>query len=297
MPMTPNILIAGATGATGSATIAALASSGHEYTALLRRRSDVTRLAAVPTTIAEGDLDDETTMAAALRGIDAAYLVTPSSERAEQQQIRFVELAAEAGVSRIVLLSQLGAAIDSPVRFLRYHAVVEARLAELGIPTTIIRPNLFFQGLLAMREMITHTGTLVAPIGDARVSAVDVRDIGEVAATALLDSSDASYCHTLTGPDAITHREMAESLAESTGSTIGFQDVDPSAFADALQGVLPTWQIDGLLEDYAHYRRGEAAYVTDTVAAVTGHPARGFTEFAADHAHLFRRGGSDTVPA
>ena len=53
-----------------------------------------------------------------------------------------------------------------------------------------------------------------------------------------------------------------------------FVDAPPEAFAESLREVLPAWQIDGLLEDYAHYARGEAATVHSTVAEVTGHQPR-----------------------
>jgi hypothetical protein len=63
--------------------------------------------------------------------------------------------------------------------------------------------------------------------------------------------------------------------------------VPPEAFAESLHGVLPPWQVAGLLEDYAHYRRGEAAMVSTAVAEVTGHPAMDFAQFARDYAPAF----------
>ena len=42
---------------------------------------------------------------------------------------------------------------------------------------------------------------------------------------------------------------------------------------------LPAWQADGLIEDYEHYRRGEAAGVTKDVEKVTGYPPRSFRTF------------------
>ncbi|ABY23289.1 nucleoside-diphosphate-sugar epimerase [Renibacterium salmoninarum ATCC 33209] len=81
-------------------------------------------------------------------------MVTPSSENAEQQQLRFIDAAIAAGVQHIVLLSQLGADVDSPVRFLRYHAVVEQRLEQLGIGYTFLRPNLFFKACLHSKKVL-----------------------------------------------------------------------------------------------------------------------------------------------
>ena len=44
--------------------------------------------------------------------------------------------------------------------------------------------------------------------------------------------------------------------------SIAFHDADPQEFARQLAGFMPPWQVEGLVEDYAHYRRGEAAAVT-----------------------------------
>jgi len=237
--------------------------------------------------VAVADFDDAASLAAALDGAGQAYLVTPSSEQAEAQQKRFADLAAAAGVRHLVVLSQLAAAEDSPVRFLRYHAVVERHVRDLGIGYTFLRPNLFFQGLLALAKPIAAEGRFFAPIGDAPVSAVDVRDIGDVAAAALTQAGHEGATYTLTGPAAVTHAEMAAALSAALGREVTFTDVPPEAFAESLHGVLPPWQVEGLLEDYAHYRRGEAAAVSPAVAEVTGHQARDVAQFARDYAAAF----------
>jgi uncharacterized protein YbjT (DUF2867 family) len=173
--------------------------------------------------------------------------------------VRFAELAAAAGVGRLVKLSQFAADETSPVRFLRYHAAVERRIRELGIAFTFLRPNLYFQGLLAFQPMIASEGHFIAPIGDARVSAVDVRDIAAVAATALIEEGHEGKTYTITGPAAVTHTEMAGALSKAIGRSVTFMDVPSEAFASALKAAgLPPWQVDGLVEDYAHYARGEA---------------------------------------
>jgi hypothetical protein len=58
-------------------------------------------------------------------------------------------------------------------------------------------------------------------------------------------------------------------------------------FAGHLRNVLPDWQVDGLLEDYAHYSRGEAAEVLPTVERVTGREPRSLADFARDHKDAF----------
>jgi len=57
---------------------------------------------------------------------------------------------------------------------------------------------------------------------------------------------------------------------------------------EALLGFgIPEWQADGLIEDYAHYRRGEASTISTSVRDVTGHPPHSFADFARDYKQVF----------
>ena len=131
-------------------------------------------------------------------------------------------------------------------------------------------------------------GMIAAPIGDARVSVVDVRDNAMVAACALTEQGHAGKTYTLTGPEALTHAEMAAKLSASTGRPIVFVDASEDDMRHAMAGVKrPDWQIEGLIEDYAHYRRGEAAEIAPGVRDATGQAPRAFDGFARDHADAF----------
>ena len=280
------VLVTGATGNTGRALVDALTRRGAPVRAMVRSGADRGKLpAGVPAVVA--DFDDPESIAAALTGAERAYLVTPSSEQAEDQQRRFADQAAKAGLGHLVVLSQLGAEEGSPVRFLRYHAAVEQHVRDVGIPYTFLRPNLFFQGLLAVAGPIAAEGRLYAPIGDAKVSAVDVRDIAAVAAVTLTEPGHEGATYTLTGPASITHAQIAAALTAALGREVTFADVPPEAFAGSLRGILPPWQVAGLLEDYAHYRRAEAASVSPAVAEITGWPPRDIGQFARDYAPAF----------
>jgi uncharacterized protein YbjT (DUF2867 family) len=292
LPSASNIvLVTGATGTTGSALLHLLEAKGVAVRAMLRRKGDVSRLGPTTATPVAADFDDADSLRAALSGVRSAYLVTPSSPEAEAQQVRFAEAAAEAGVGHLVKLSQFAADESSPVRFLRYHAAVERRIRDLGIGYTFLRPNLFFQGFLAFRTTIAKEGRLFAPIGDARVSAVDVRDIASVAAAALTEPGHLGQTYTITGPEAISHHDVARAISGAIGRDVRFVDVPPEAFAAALRGVgVPPWQADGLVEDYAHYARGEAAEVSLTVRDLTGEGPWDIAGFARDHAREFGSG-------
>ncbi|CCH54828.1 NAD(P)H azoreductase [Fibrisoma limi BUZ 3] len=285
----PAILITGATGSVGSEVIKQLSDRGIAFRAMVRSANDVDRLSTLPgAEVVLGDFNDPATLAKALAGIERAFVLTNSSEQAETQQLRFVAEAQRAGVQHLVKLSQYAADRNSPVRFLRYHAVVEDAIRESGMNFTFLRPNLFMQGLLGFREPIRQQGKFFAAVGTARISVVDVRDIASVAAATLTEPDHDGKTYTITGPDALTHAEMADQLADALGKPVAFVDVPPAAMRQALAAAgFPDWQTDGLLEDYAHYSRNEASAVLPDVQEVTGKAARTFADFARDYASFF----------
>src|SRR5699024_9755467 len=101
----------------------------------------------------------------------------------------------------------------SPVRFLRDHAAIEHYIRASGLAYTFLRPNLFMQGLLGVRDSIGRRGRLFAAMADARISAVDVRDVAAVAVAVLPGSGHAGRVYDLTGPQALTHHAMATQLS------------------------------------------------------------------------------------
>ena len=282
------ILITGATGNNGTEIIRRLAGSGARVRAMVRKYPDGTdALPGVEYVMA--DFDDHVSIRRALDSVHRAFLTTNSTERVEAQQLNFVEQARAAGVRHIVYLSQLHAARSSPVRFLRYHAVVEDAIGSSGMAFTHLRPNLYMQGLLGFRSSIATEGRFFASAGDASVSIVDVRDIAAVAAAALTQEGHESRAYDITGPEALTHAEMASVFTTVLGKPpVSHVDLPEAAMRDGLLGFgFPEWQADGLIEDYAHYRRGEASAVSTAVRDVTGQPLSSFRQFVQGYRHAF----------
>lgn len=284
------IFLTGATGSVGTQLIQKLAAANVPVKALVRSESQAADLRDMPhVEIVVGDLADPASFEPALEGIEKAFLLTNSSEQAERLQINFVEAAHRAGVRHIVKLSQFAANEYSPVRFLRYHARVENRIRALGLNYTFLRPNLYMQGLLAFKEYIRDKGQFFASVGEARVSAIDVRDIAAVAAACLTENGHENKVYDLTGPEALSHHQMADIFSRVLGKSIQFIDVTPEQMQGGLEAAaFPEWQVGGLIEDYAHYARGEAALVSKTVGNVTGNNPFSFEQFVSDYSALFQ---------
>jgi uncharacterized protein YbjT (DUF2867 family) len=282
------ILVTGATGNVGLELIKKLFDRSLPVRAFVRDRSRARAIALPGIELVEGDFARPETVARALDGVEQLFLLMPSSAEVEQRQRIFVDAARKARVKHIVKLSQFGADAGAHGRFQRYHAGVEHHIRKSRIPYTFLRPNLFMQSLLSFRSSIASQGIFYAPAGNARVSIIDVRDIASVAAAALVRSEHENQTYELTGPEALTHAEMAGEFSEAFGKTVKYVDVPPETMLQTLLDLrIPRWQAEGVVEDYDHYRRGEAAAITSAVRDVTQQPATRFSQFAADYARQF----------
>lgn len=132
------ILVTGATGKTGGATLQALTALGAPVRVLVRDAGKFTAPDGVQ--VAVGHFEDAASLDAALQGVEKAFLVGASNEQQVEQESAFVAAAARAGVRHLVRLSVIGA--DQPgieaMRFGAYHQTLERVVRESGLPWTFL---------------------------------------------------------------------------------------------------------------------------------------------------------------
>jgi uncharacterized protein YbjT (DUF2867 family) len=280
------ILVTGGTGTVGTLVLKRLSARGQKVRAFVRTAQR--KLSFPGVEFVQGDFRDPSTFLTALDGVDRLFLLIPSSVEVETQQKAFVDAAKQCKVQHIVNLSQLGANEHSTGRFQSYHGAVENYIRDSGMAFTFLRPNLFMQALLNFRSTISAQGALYAPAGEGRVSLVDVRDVAAVAECILSEPGHQGKTYTVTGPQALTHAEIASQLSEALGKPVHYVDISPDRMREILLSFgMPPWQVDGIVEDYDQYRNGEAAEVTSTVKELTGKEPHTLAEFARDYVQDF----------
>jgi uncharacterized protein YbjT (DUF2867 family) len=283
------ILITGATGRIGSATVERLSSSGVRVRALVRSPEKVASIAGPGVEVVRGDLEQVHSLDAALQGVTRALLVSPLDPRQVELQGNFIEAAKRAGPVHIVKISGLGTALDSPVRSGRWHAQTEAQLEASGLPFTHLRPLFFMQNILRFAQVIARTGEFDAALGQGKIAMVDVRDVAAVAAAALTMDGHTGKAYTITGPEALSYADVAEKLSLAIGKPVFYRDVPLAVIRQRLlEAGMPEWHVGVQLDFHTTLREGGASSVTDTVETVTGKPPRSFEQFAREHATLFR---------
>jgi uncharacterized protein YbjT (DUF2867 family) len=283
------ILVVGATGKVGGEVLRQLLAEGAAVRALSRAEERTNGIRELGAQVMVGDLAQPETLEPALEGVERVFVaVTPDVDHLELEA-NLVEAAKRAGTARVVKVSALLASPDSPVRFGRTHSQCEELLAESGLAFTILRANGAMQNLLPQAPSVASQGKLYAPVADAKVSWIDVRDLARAAVLALTEDGHDGKRYRLTGPEAISSRDQAEVLSEVLGTTIECVEVDVDAIRNAMLGAgAGDYAADGIAELFEMYATGRASAVTDGVAEVTGSSARSFADFARDYSDAFK---------
>jgi uncharacterized protein YbjT (DUF2867 family) len=175
---------------------------------------------------------------------------------------------------------------------MRRHARAERTLAESGLEHTVLRPQLYMQNFLRFGPSIAAEARFAAPMGDRRFSFVDVRDVACVAAAALMEEAHAGAAYIVTGPEALSYGDAAETIGAAIGKEVTHEPAEPHAFRDNLivERGLPRWRAEELAFIASAYGEGEGGLVTDVVRRVGGAEPRTFAEFAREHADHFDKG-------
>ena len=225
---TPTIAVFAATGSQGGAVTDALLAQGAHVRALIRdTNSDKAKgLAGRGVELAQIDVHDAASLVTALEGVDAFWFMTTppggmqdaDTDGETAQGIALADAAAAARVPHVVFSSVGGAERDSRVPHFDSKYRVEEHLATLGLPTTIVRP-VFFMDNFQWFAPSNEDGTLVIrlPFPDGiTLQMIAVRDVGTVAAAALLDPASVPETIEIAGHE-LTGSEIAAAFAEKTG--------------------------------------------------------------------------------
>ncbi|SCG58480.1 Uncharacterized conserved protein YbjT, contains NAD(P)-binding and DUF2867 domains [Micromonospora halophytica] len=271
------IFVTGATGTVGRHVVDSLLDQKVEVRALTRRPETAGLPSGVD--VVAGDLEKPDALAEHFEGIDRLYLVVAG----ETQKV--VDLAKQAGVQRIVLLSSASAAFEGDPTG-GFHRAAELVVENSGVGWAHVRPGMFAGNLSDWAEAIRTEAVVRAPYDAARQAPVHEADVAEVAAAALV-AADEGKIYTVTGPESLTKSEQVRALSEGVGREIQFEELTPDQWRAHVRDQMPEFVIDWLLGLWAK-TVDNPEQVLPTVQEVLGRPARTLVQWAADHRDEFR---------
>lgn len=218
------IAVAGASGFVGKRLCRALEAAGHQVVALTRTPQEYAGAGQARF----ADVHDPDTLAAALKGTEAAYYLVHSldAEDFEQRDAKaaraFGEAAAQQGLQRIVYLGGLGDDRDDLSAHLRSRREVEGLLGAGGVPVTVLRAGIVVgHGGISWeltRQLVQHLPAMVTPrwVG-TRCQPIGVDDVVRYLVGVLTVPEAKGEVYEVGGPEVLTYREMLQRVARIEG--------------------------------------------------------------------------------
>jgi NAD(P)H dehydrogenase (quinone) len=283
----PTILVTGATGKTGGATIAQLLAKGYPVRALVHRadhRSE--HLAKRGAQVVVGSLEDISDLRAAMAGVQRAYFCPPLEPGTLRRRASlFAAAAQDARLEVVVALSQWVASAD--------HPAVHAREKWLSnnvfqwapnLDVVTINPGFFADNYMAALEPMAHFGLMGLPLGKGLNAPPSNEDIARVIVGALTNPAPhIGKSYRPTGPRLLSPEEIASAIGKALGRKVKYQDVPMKLFFKVAKSLgISEFVIEELsyfLLDYQRNAFGIGA-PTDAVLEVGGVAPESFDEIA-----------------
>ncbi|MFZ0510329.1 MAG: SDR family oxidoreductase [Candidatus Nitrosopolaris sp.] len=291
-----NILITGATGNVGFEVVkqlSARAEGNIRLRAAVRSINDAAGVMAQRIELVEMDYNKPESLNKAINGINKLFLLTPFEPNMVELSSNLISEAKKAGtIKHIVKQSVLGADAEPGIIPSRLHRQVEKIIEESCIPFTFLRPNFFMQNFINfLGNTIRNQNALYLPVGEGKVSFVDIRDIAAVAAKILVEHNrhHNGKSYNITGPEALSYGDAAEILSNELGKKITYVNISDEDARNGMKAMgMDKWFIDSMIELYDISKKGYASDVSLAVEQILGRKPTAFNQFVKENVGSFR---------
>lgn len=284
--MTAKILVVGALGNVGMEVVRNLQVSGVAVRAADIHEEKLRQTFDASIECVHFDFTDPQTYATTFHGIEKMFLMRPPQlANIKRDMLPAIIAARRAGVQQVVFLSLIGI---EKARFVP-HYKVETYLHEQGFETTFLRCSFFMQNLnTTHRREIRERGEIFVPVGNAKTSFIDVRDIGAVAAHCLVEDRHANRNYDLTGSESLDYWEATGILSTVLGREILYRNPNPVYFLiESVRRGAPLPFALIMLGLYTSTRFGMAEPITNDVERLLGRKPITFQQYAQDFRHAW----------
>jgi NAD(P)H dehydrogenase (quinone) len=281
----PVILVSGAGGKLGRRVVDLLVESHYpgQIVAGTRDPGLLSGLKAHGVEVRRLDWLDEGSLGEAFAGVDRALIVSGDNlQKRAENQVRAVNAAVKAGVGYLSYTSMLSPELYQHIPIAPSHLATEQAMDESGVAYASLQNMWYADGLIDQLRRAIASGSWATPAPDGKVAYVTREDCARVAAAVLSAPVARTGRFVVTGPEALSPRDLAAFGAELSGrpiEVVGIGDEDLAAGMRA--GHVPEEVISLVVGIEQLNRSGDAAHVTDTVEHLTGSPPQSVRDFLA----------------
>ena len=253
------ILVTGATGHFGGATINFLLEKGVEakrISALVRNKQSVDEFKKKGVKTLIGDYNSYNSLATAFVGVEKLLLVSGSDlMNRTAQHLNVINTAKEAGVKHIIYTSfqRRNESENSPLGIVaQSHIQTEKSLKESGIDYTILKNNLYMDFLPGfIGEKVAETGVIFVPAENGKVSAVLRSEMAEATANILATDSHIGKEYDFTNTTAVTYHDIAKTVSEAIEKPINYISPSVEEYSKTLASQGVPAEVIGIFSSFA----------------------------------------------
>jgi NAD(P)H dehydrogenase (quinone) len=276
--------ITGVTGQVGGAAARALLETGHAVRAVLRDKSKAAEWRERGAEVAVASFDDADALAAAFSGTAGVFVMVapnfapqPGYPNAHAAVAVLKEALMQARPERVAALSSIGGQRESGLGLITQVHLLEEALADLPIPTAILRPAWFMENSLWDIAPARETGVMpsfLQPLGRA-YPMIATADIGRVIAETLAQTWQGRRVIEIEGPRRYTQDEIAAMLGDVLGRSVKAQAVPRDQWEALFQSQGTGWptprieMIDGFNSGWIDFEDGANERVVGSTAYQT----------------------------
>jgi NAD(P)H dehydrogenase (quinone) len=278
------ILLTGAAGKTGRAVLNKLIAAGVDTRVLTHTDEQGQNLLNIGAKEALfGEIQDVSLVQKAVRGVEKVYHICPNVSPEEFQIGReLISASRDAKVNHFVYHSVLHPQVEAmPHHWQKMR--VEELLFTSGMDFSVIQPCAYMQNIIAGWRKIVETGIYSVPYStSARISVVDLEDIGTAALKVLMEDKYRNGIYECSGPKAHSQIEVANVISEVIQQPVrAEQQVLTSWVADAQKNRMDSYQIDTLSKMFAYYDKFGLVGNPRILENIIGKPPRALKDFFA----------------
>ena len=280
------ILVIGATGNIGREVISQLSAAGAPVRAMVRNPESTQLPGDVE--VVKGDLTVPEGLDACLDGAPTVFLlwtappdaIAPAMDRILKQAQRVVFLSAP--------LKTPHPFFQQPNPLRKVPEQIEKLIEASQVEWTFLRPGMLDSNARLWWAPAICGGEVVRwPYLGVETAPTDERDIAAIAVRALCEEGHSGAEYVITGPESLTQVEQVSIIGRVIGRSLRVEEISPEEARRELLHLGPLFIVNMLLDAWGA-SVGHPAFVTSTVAEVTGRPAGTFVDWAKDNASAFR---------
>jgi len=241
------ILVTGATGNLGKATINSLLNKGilaNNIAALVRDESKSAEFKSKGIQVRIGDYQNFDSLKSSFEDVDKLLLISSSSEIAQrfEQHKNVINAAKVADVNHIIYTSfdMKDLRRSMMVEDVQYHADTSDYLKQIVLPYTLMDNTLYADMIPVICGKNILKNGISIPAGAGKVPFLPITAMAEALAIVLTTPGHENKEYVIAAENAFSFSEIADIISEITGTTVAYNQTDiPSYVAQLVQQGVP----------------------------------------------------------